>query len=65
MLVSYPFVRMSPFYLDSSGAGQQPFPVTAALAGSSRCIQLWCRDKTHPDGTGVGMSSALEIYFCF
>jgi hypothetical protein len=64
LLVSVPFVRLSPFALDAAGSGQQSFPVEASLLGTSRCFQTWFRDPAHPDGTGVGLSSALEVEFC-
>ncbi len=62
--VSFPLVRMSPFVLDSAGSYTSSFNVDSSLVGTSRCFQMWFRDNKHPDGTGVGISSAVEVFFC-
>jgi hypothetical protein len=64
LLVAPPLVRMGVVVLDGDGAVSQAVPVDAALIGGSWCFQMWFRDPTHPDGTGVGLTSAVEAFFC-
>ncbi len=33
------------------------------MVGVQRNYQLWFRDPNHPDGTGVGLSSAVDVTF--
>jgi len=42
------------------GSGQDP----NLVAGSSMNGQFWFRDPSQPDGTGVGLSDAIELAFC-
>jgi hypothetical protein len=50
----------------TSGAGTltSPVPIVLADMGRTRFFQYWFRDPAHPDGTGVGLSNALEVTFC-
>ena len=40
-----------------------PVAVDPTMVGTERYYQLWYRDPQHPDGTGVGLSSALRVVF--
>jgi hypothetical protein len=51
-------------FLDIFGAANWDFPVATADVGSTRYFQVWMRDPTHADGTGIGMSDGLQITFC-
>jgi hypothetical protein len=34
------------------------------MVGTTQVFQFWFRDPEHPDGTGWGLSDALEVQFC-
>lgn len=40
-----------------------PIPIDPTMVGQDRYYQLWYRDPAHPDGYGVGLSSALRVSF--
>ncbi len=65
LLVQPPVARMPPVTLDAGGAATIPVRLTAPMAGDVRNYQFWFRDPTHPDGTGSGLSDAVEVTFCF
>lgn len=46
---------------DTFGMFQQALTYQAADIGTTRNYQWWYRDTPHPDGTGVGLSSAVEV----
>lgn len=64
LLVGLPFKRLGPLQLDVNGAGSFRVPVTPDLVGRLVDFQFWFRDPQHPDGTGVGLTDALEVQFC-
>jgi hypothetical protein len=64
LLVQPPIWRLPAVTLDAAGAASIPVPMSPAWAGQARNFQFWFRDPTHPDGTGVGLSNAVEIVFC-
>jgi hypothetical protein len=33
------------------------------MVGTTRCFQFWFRDAAQTDGTGAGLSGALEVVF--
>jgi hypothetical protein len=33
------------------------------MVGRTACYQGYMRDALHPDGTGIGLSSALRVVF--
>jgi len=58
-------VKRSPlFTLDGSGSVSLPVPLELGDLGETRYYQFWFRDLLHPDGTGVGLSNALELTVC-
>jgi hypothetical protein len=59
-----PLTRLPVHVLDGFGSTSYPLTVGPSLAGKSLGFQLWHRDPQHPDGTGVGLSDALEVHFC-
>ena len=46
---------------DTFGMFQQSLTYQAGDIGTTRNYQWWYRDTPHPDGTGVGLSSAVEV----
>ena len=64
LLVQPPLVRLPVVTLDGSGAASIPVPLASAWVGQTRDFQFWFRDPTHPDGTGVGLTNAVEVVFC-
>lgn len=65
LLVQPPIVRLAPVTLDAAGAVAIPLPLDAAMVGSARYFQFWYRDPNHPDGFGIGLTSAVEVRFCY
>ncbi|MDB4733793.1 hypothetical protein OAF73_00300 [Planctomycetota bacterium] len=61
--INVPITRIQPILLDSNGSGSWLIPVDPSMVGVQRNYQLWFRDPAHPDGTGVGLSSAVEVTF--
>jgi hypothetical protein len=64
LLVAPPIQRLPPVQLDAAGAMSVQVFITPAMVGTIRDYQFWFRDAQHPDGTGVGLSDALEVQFC-
>lgn len=70
LCVAPPLAR-TPVQLATTGAGcsgTYAFPLTQALMAAKGLFpgktvhgQYWMRDPDHPDGTGVGLSNALEL----
>ena len=46
------------------GSVSVPIPIDLSQIGARRLYQFWFRDTQHPDGTGVGLSDALDVTFC-
>lgn len=65
LLVQPPVTRLPAITLDASGAGSIPVPLDSSMAGETRNYQFWFRDPAHPDGTGVGLSNAVEVPICY
>ena len=63
-LVAPPVSRAGVRILDFFGSASWDYTVSTGDIGSSRYFQVWMRDPTHPDGTGVGMSDGLLVTFC-
>jgi len=59
-----PVLRGPTHQYDTFGLVVVPIPITANQIGTRRLFQLWFRDTAHPDGTGVGLSDALDVTFC-
>ena len=41
-----------------------PIDIQASDIGNTRWYQFWFRDVAQPDGTGVGLSDAVEVLHC-
>lgn len=65
LLLMPPIHRLPPVQLDSAGAASIKVAITPDMVGTTLDFQFWFRDPTHPDGSGVGLSDALEVQFCF
>lgn len=65
LCVKLPIVRLPVVTLDANGAVSVPIPLDPTMIGVQRDFQFWFRDPSHPDGTGVGLSDAVEAQFCF
>jgi photosystem II stability/assembly factor-like uncharacterized protein len=59
-----PLTRLPVHFLDGSGATSYAIAVQPSWVGTKRWYQFWYRDPAHPDGTGSGLSDALEVTFC-
>jgi hypothetical protein len=64
LLVQPPITRLPPTTLDGAGAASLALSITPAMVGTTLDYQLWFRDPAHPDGTGVGLTNAVEVPFC-
>ena len=64
LLVQPPITRLPPIALDGSGAASLALVLVPGMVGATLDYQLWFRDPAHPDGTGVGLTNAVEISFC-
>jgi hypothetical protein len=51
--------------LDSVGSADLAIPLNFALVGVQRNYQYWFRDPQHPDGTGAGLTDAVEVHYCY
>lgn len=56
-----PLTRGPVFQFDNAGSVAVPISFTNLEIGNDQFWQIWFRDPTHPDGTGVGLSNALEL----
>ncbi|MCK6445229.1 MAG: hypothetical protein L6Q99_02460 [Planctomycetes bacterium] len=65
LCVKLPIVRLPVVTLDANGSVSVPIPMDSSMIGAKRDFQFWFRDPTHPDGTGIGLSDAVEVQFCF
>jgi len=59
-----PTVRGPVHKYDAFGFIDVPITVGIFEVGLTRWFQFWFRDPTHPDGTGIGLSNAMEVSFC-
>jgi len=64
LCLSPPIVRGPAHTYDSFGLVVIPISIDLAQIGTERWYQLWFRDTSQPDGTGVGLSDALDVIFC-
>ncbi len=62
--VANPVQRLGVKQTDISGSVSYPIAINAGMPGTTRYYQFWFRDPFHPDGTNVGLSSALQVKFC-
>jgi hypothetical protein len=64
LLVGAPNARIAAGLIGAGGFTSNALTLTPILAGQTRCYQYWFRDPAHVDGTGVGLSNAVEVVFC-
>ncbi len=64
LLLMPPLRRLSPVQLDFAGSARIPIEVKPSMVGTTSNFQFWFRDPQHADGTGSGLSDALEVRFC-
>lgn len=64
LLLMPPLRRLPPVQLDLAGNARIPIEVKPAMVGTTLDLQFWFRDPQHVDGTGSGLSDALEVRFC-
>ncbi len=62
--VAPPLQRLPITTTDATGAVEIPVAIDPTWVGQERFFQFWFRDPTHPDGTTVGLSSAVQVRFC-
>lgn len=61
--VAGPITRLAVQNADASGRSVYPVATTATMVGTTRCYQHWFRDALQTDGTGCGLSAALEVRY--
>jgi hypothetical protein len=64
LCVAPPIVRGPGHVYDAFGTVTVPIPIDVSQIGSHRWFQFWFRDTTHPDGTGAGLTDAVDVTFC-
>ena len=58
-----PIHRLNGQVLDANGATSYGINLDASLLGVTRDFQFWFRDPQQLDGTGAGLSNALQVRF--
>jgi hypothetical protein len=64
LLVQPPLIRLPAVVLDGTGAVTIPLDLEPDAPGQTRNYQFWFRDPTHPDGTGSGLTNAIQVPIC-
>jgi hypothetical protein len=64
LCVAPPIVRGPGHVYDAFGTVTVPISIDISQIGSHRWFQFWFRDTGHPDGTGAGLTDALDVTFC-
>jgi hypothetical protein len=64
LCIAPPLTRSGNHVIGAGGSLNVQIPIEVADLGRTRYFQWWYRDPPHPDGTGVGLSNALELTFC-
>ena len=62
--VGDPITRSGPTITDVFGAAALAVDFDIDDLGRTRYFQWWFRDAAQLDGTGVGLSNAVEVVFC-
>lgn len=63
--IAGPITRLPPAGPSSpTGTVSQPIPIDPGLVGTTRFYQYWGRDPGAGDGSGIELSSALQVPFC-
>ncbi len=64
LLLMPPLRRLSAVQVDPAGNARIPIEVKPSMVGTTLNFQFWFRDPQHADGSGSGLSDALEVQFC-
>jgi beta-lactamase superfamily II metal-dependent hydrolase len=64
LYIAPPIKRLHGQTLDPSGSTSFLIPIDAGMLGTDTNYQCWFRDPLAPDGTKVGLSSALAVHWC-
>lgn len=64
LCLASPVKRGPAHQYDDFGFVSVPISIDLAQIGARRLYQFWFRDNKHPDGTGVGLTDALDVTFC-
>jgi len=64
LFVQPPLARLPIQRIDPQGQLTYAVPIDASMVETTRYYQVWYRDPAHPDGTAVGLSSAVQVTFC-
>jgi hypothetical protein len=62
--VSSPVTRTPIVQLDAQGELEIDVDLDPSEVGLTRCYQFWFRDAMHPDGTGIGLTNAVQVQIC-
>lgn len=63
LLLSGALTRMPMVVADNIGRVTIPLSIAPTMVGAVRRYQFWQRDPLHPDGTGRGITNALEVSY--
>jgi hypothetical protein len=63
LAVSPPWRRLPPVRVDADGRATIPVEITPSMVGTGLDFQFWYHDPAHEDGSGCGLSNALEVRF--
>jgi hypothetical protein len=63
LYIGSPIHRLNAHLLDASGATSYSLGLPPSLLGVTRDFQFWFRDPQQLDGTGAGLSDALQVRF--
>ena len=64
LFVQPPLARLPIQSTDLAGGLAYAIPIDPTMVETTRFYQVWFRDPQQADGTGVALSSALEVRFC-
>jgi hypothetical protein len=64
LCLASPVKRGPAHQYDDFGFVNVPITIDVSQIGARRLYQFWFRDQKHQDGTGVGLSDALDVTFC-
>ena len=61
--VALPVARLAVQALDTQGRTSYAIPIAAPMIGTKRCNRFRFCDLMPSDGTNIGLSAALEVWF--
>jgi hypothetical protein len=62
LLVGPPIRREQFFHFDFFGWAELSIPIDPAMAGTTRCYQIWFQDPGDP--WGIGITNAIQVTYC-